>query len=372
MHTRQCKTQRAQRITDFESQTDFKKTKNSTVLSSAVLKKKSQSKSVQSNKVLGVFFNEIDYKVLELIGKGAFGCVFKAREKRNQRRTVAIKKIFLDPTHINRELDIMKVIKHENCVQLFDHFIQKEFEEEEKIYINIVMDYYPKTLKHIIESSLIQKSCDLISDFKGYIFQLFNALEYLHSLSICHRDIKPQNILIDPETSRLVLCDFGSAKRFDESSKSVSYIGSRFYRAPELILEAELYDTKIDVWSAGCVVAEMILGQPIFKGKNSASQLETIFSVLGKPKRKDVEKMNINLDFFEKCDSIQKTSLSCLFSQTSILFVDFLSNLLQFNPKKRFSAHEALSHSFFREITLDQKNRLKSSKSPSFHFLNKK
>ncbi len=104
---------------------------------------------------------------------------------------------------------------------------------------------------------------------KIYAFQLFRVLEFLHSKNIVHRDIKPQNILIDPSCHVLKLCDFGSAKRLDTDQANVCYISARYYRAPELIFGNTNYTTKIDMWSAGCVLAEMLTGQPLFKGSSA-------------------------------------------------------------------------------------------------------
>ncbi len=95
---------------------------------------------------------------------------------------------------------------------------------------------------------------------KLYIYQCFRALAYIHALGICHRDIKPQNLLVDSETHTLKVCDFGSAKRLVQGEVNVSYICSRYYRAPELIFGATEYNNAIDVWSVGCVMAELLLG----------------------------------------------------------------------------------------------------------------
>src|SRR3954453_18726908 len=148
-------------------------------------------------------------------------------------------------------------------------------------------------------------------EVKLYIYQLFRALAYIHSQGICHRDIKPQNLLLDPSSGVLKLCDFGSAKILVENEPNVSYICSRYYRAPELIFGATNYTTKIgtsfcahvicaiitslsDIWSTGCVMAELMLGQPLFPGESGIDQLVEIIKVLGTPSREQIKTMNPN------------------------------------------------------------------------------
>jgi len=120
---------------------------------------------------------------------------------------------------------------------------------------------------------------------KLYAYQAFRALAYIHALGICHRDIKPQNLLVNPDTHELKVCDFGSAKRLLKGEVNVSYISSRYYRAPELIFGATDYSQSIDVWSVGCILAELILGQPLFPGDSGVDQLVEIIKVLGTPSR---------------------------------------------------------------------------------------
>jgi len=124
-----------------------------------------------------------------------------------------------------------------------------------------------------------------LSHIESYIWQLCRALSYIHSLGICHRDIKPQNLLINSQTLQLRLCDFGSAKILVPREQNVAYICSRYYRAPELIFGAVFYTTAIDIWSTGCVFAELILGTPLFAGESGVDQLVEIIKVLGTPTR---------------------------------------------------------------------------------------
>lgn len=112
---------------------------------------------------------------------------------------------------------------------------------------------------------------------------MFRGLAYIHAIGICHRDIKPQNLLVDPSTHILKICDFGSAKKLIKGEPNVSYICSRYYRAPELIFGCTDYNNIIDMWSVGCVIAELLLGQPIFPGESGVDQLVEIIKVLGTP-----------------------------------------------------------------------------------------
>lgn len=151
---------------------------------------------------------------------------------------------------------------------------------------------------------------------KLYMYQLLRSLAYIHSVGICHRDIKPQNLLLNPATGVLKLCDFGSAKILVAGEPNVSYICSRYYRAPELIFGATNYTTNIgewltssgldptpakrcslwvvDIWSTGCVMAELMLGQPLFPGESGIDQLVEIIKVLGTPSREQIKTMNPN------------------------------------------------------------------------------
>ena len=126
-------------------------------------------------------------------------------------------------------------------------------------------------------------------------YQLFKGLAYLHSLNICHRDIKPENILV--KGSHAVICDFGSAKVLSPSEKNISYICARCYRAPELIFGSNQYTTVVDIWSAGCVILELLNGEPLFLGETSVSHLIEIIKVMGTPTENEVLSMNPAYNF---------------------------------------------------------------------------
>lgn len=145
------------------------------------------------------------------------------------------------------------------------------------------MKYYESDLYKDIQS---KKSLSNI-EIKLYSYQIFRGLLYLHSKKICHRDIKPQNILTN--NMEVAICDFGSAKILTPEDKNLPYICSRCYRAPELIFGSTQYTTMIDIWSVGCVILEMIYGSPFFIGNSSIDHLIEVIKVLGTPTKTQVK-----------------------------------------------------------------------------------
>lgn len=185
---------------------------------------------------------------------------------------------------------------------------------------------------------------------KLYAYQMFRALAYIGYLNICHRDIKPQNVLVDRETHRLVLCDFGSAKKFVKGEPNVSYISSRYYRAPELIFGESEYTTMIDVWSTGCVVGELMLGQPLFPGENGADQLVQIVKILGTPNKEQIIGMNPKYNEY-RFPVIRQCPWNKVFkTKTDPQAIDFISKVLVYEPKKRLRPIDALMHPWFDEL----------------------
>ncbi|CAG0894561.1 unnamed protein product, partial [Darwinula stevensoni] len=240
---------------------------------------------------------EVSYTDTKVIGNGSFGVVYQAKLC-DTGELVAIKKVLQDKRFKNRELQIMRRLDHQNIVKL-KYFFYSSGEKKDEVYLNLVLEYIPETVYRVARHHSKNKQTIPISFIKLYMYQLMRSLAYIHSLGICHRDIKPQNLLLDPETGVLKLCDFGSAKHLVRGEPNVSYICSRYYRAPELIFGATDYTTQIDVWSGGCVLAELLLGQPIFPGDSGVDQLVEIIKVLGTPTREQIYEMNRNYSEFK-------------------------------------------------------------------------
>lgn len=203
-------------------------------------------------------FKEATFVAERVIGNGSFGVVFQATEQ-SSNETVAIKKVYQDPRYRSRELQIMKELCHPNVVSLKDAFFTKGDNNNDE-YLNLVMEYMPETVNRVSRHYVKHKKTMPIILVKLYAYQTFRALAYIHALGYCHRDIKPHNLLVNTSNHSLKLCDFGSAKKLIKDQPNVSYICSRYYRAPELLFGAKDYTKSIDIWSVGCIIAELLLG----------------------------------------------------------------------------------------------------------------
>uniref|UniRef100_A0A7S2I7U7 Protein kinase domain-containing protein n=1 Tax=Helicotheca tamesis TaxID=374047 RepID=A0A7S2I7U7_9STRA len=312
----------------------------------------------------------ISYSAERIIGNGSFGVVFQAAVVETG-EVVAIKKVLQDKRFKNRELQIMRQLvkdPHSNIVAL-KHCFYSQGEKPDELYLNLVLEYVPETVYSISRHHQKSKIALPLLYVKLYLYQLSRALSHIHALGICHRDIKPQNLLVNPENQQLKLCDFGSAKALVKGEPNVSYICSRYYRAPELIFGSTDYSTAIDVWSEGCVGAELLLGQPLFPGDSGVDQLVEIIKVLGTPTREEISAMNSNYTEF-KFPQIKACQWRKVFrSKTPEEAMDFIGSTLAYAPERRIKPLEGCAHPFFDELR-DEKTRLPNGKElpPMFDF----
>lgn len=306
-------------------------------------------------------------KEYKRIGEGAFGTVVEAVLKYETPPAdahpddpewygpYAIKRVPAQTEYKLRELEILRVVNHPNIVSLqffFDKLLL--LANDPTVYQNLVMECLPLNLQLEIKYYRQLKYTIPYPHMKAYTFQLARAMLYLHGFGISHRDIKPLNILVDPNTVTLKICDFGSAKKMEENMPLVLYICLRYYRAPELIVGCALYTTKIDIWGLGCVIAEMFLGKPIFQGLLPELQLKEISKLLGPPPNSFFFKLNPqyrgNMYTTKLFSCTVEERFRQIFSNSPPDAIDLLMKILVYDPDTRASPRRVLVHPFFHEL----------------------
>lgn len=297
------------------------------------------------------------YDIIKKIGKGAYGIVFKAR-CRKYKKIVAVKKIFgafqnsTDAQRTFREIMFLHQLNgHDNIIKLLDVMRAKN---DQDIYL--VFEYMETDLHEVIRADILEEVHK-----KYIIYQLLRALKYMHSGLLLHRDIKPSNILLNSEC-HLKICDFGLARSISTEVNEnkipvlTDYVATRWYRAPDILLGSTNYTEGVDMWSLGCIMAELLLGKPLFRGNSTMNQLEKIIEIVGKPNKKDIE--DIKSPYAETIISSfadtgkKKKKFSEIFHKASQDSIDLLEKLLQFNPTKRITAEMALKHKYVENFHL--------------------
>uniref|UniRef100_A0A8I6Y392 [RNA-polymerase]-subunit kinase n=1 Tax=Hordeum vulgare subsp. vulgare TaxID=112509 RepID=A0A8I6Y392_HORVV len=266
------------------------------------------------------------YEKVEKIGEGTYGVVYKARDRATN-ETIALKKIRLEqedegvPSTAIREISLLKEMQHRNIVKLHD-----VVHSEKRIWL--VFEYLDLDLKKFMDSCPeFAKSPALI---KSYLYQILRGVAYCHSHRVLHRDLKPQNLLIDRRTNALKLADFGLARAFGIPVRTFTHeVVTLWYRAPEILLGARQYSTPVDVWSVGCIFAEMVNQKPLFPGDSEIDELFKIFRW-------------------------QAEDLATIVPNLEPVGLDLLSKMLRFEPNKRITARQALEHEYFKDMEMVQ------------------
>lgn len=305
------------------------------------------------------------YNFTRVIGSGAYGVVISAHDTHLNTR-VAIKmvpKAFqdeIDAKRILREIKLLKHLKHDNIVGIVDMMppMTRYVDDFHDVYI--VSELMETDLYRIIYS----KQTLSIDHVKYFVYQILRALKYIHSANVLHRDLKPSNLLVNSNCD-LKVCDFGLARgvldedQMEDQSKRpllTEYVVTRWYRAPEIMLACHEYDKPVDVWSTGCILAELLARKPYFPGDDYIDQLNLITSKLGKLPEKNLDFVTSEKArrFMRKLPNNKVVPLSKQFPNAPPECIDLLRKMLQIHPKKRITVEEALKHPFMAQLHTEE------------------
>ncbi|XP_010227679.1 mitogen-activated protein kinase 11 [Brachypodium distachyon] len=305
------------------------------------------------------FFTAYDdanrYKILEVIGKGSYGLVCSANDLQTGEK-VAIKKIhnifehISDAARILREIKLLRLLRHPDVVEIKHILLPPSKKDFKDIYV--VFELMESDLHQVIKAN-----DDLTREhYQFFLYQMLRALKYMHTANVYHRDLKPKNVLANANC-KLKICDFGLARvAFSDAPTTVfwtDYVATRWYRAPELCGSFySKYTPAIDIWSIGCIFAEVLIGKPLFPGKNVVHQLDLITDILGTPSLDAISRVrNDKARKYLTCmRKKQPASFSQKFPKADPLALQLLRRLLAFDPKDRPSAEEALADPYFNGL----------------------
>ncbi|KAK8810553.1 hypothetical protein WA158_007128 [Blastocystis sp. Blastoise] len=296
-----------------------------------------------------------NYQLLNYVGDGTYGAVYKAK-KRETGEIVALKRVKLlkeedigFPITSIREFRLLKLCKHPNIVNLEDIIVGDNRDE-----VYMVLEYCDHDIYELLEST---KKGFTISEVKCLIKQLLDALQYMQSNWIIHRDIKTSNLLYT-NRGQLKLADFGMARTVGNPPRKLSSsVVTLWYRSPELLLGQNDYSFPVDIWSVGCIMGELIRREPILPGKNEKEQLLKIFSLLGYPSETECPSLYrspLYTQTVEYQTICKHSQLATTFPELSPSGIDLLTQLLAYEPSKRITAEQALQHEWFKELPFPQ------------------
>jgi serine/threonine protein kinase len=288
----------------------------------------------------------------EVWASGAFGSVHVVDTPTGR---IAVKSVPELEGHMNRELDTCIQLaskNHPNIVKLFGYWIDKSV-------LYLIMEFMPQTLCSVLDRLAVEKMRMKTDRMKNLMFQLSRALEYLEQIQLMHRDLKPDNILLSANANELRLADFGSAKFVEQSKSNTTYVCTRFYRAPCLILDRNMYSTSVDIWSFGCILGEFAYGRPLFTGDTQVDVMARIIRIRGMLTVDDIAGMPTN--FPETIDMVGIGTLSTAKPWCKVFtrklkdkivntsygekYEQVLDCCLKWNPLSRISAHDLCTHS---------------------------
>lgn len=291
------------------------------------------------------------YQKMEKIGEGTYGIVYKAKD-RITGDIVALKRIRLEaedegiPSTAIREISLLKELQHPNIVRLYD-----VIHSERKL--TLVFEYLDQDLKKYLD--ICQHGLE-IPILKSFLYQLLTGVAHCHQHRILHRDLKPPNLLINRD-GQLKLADFGLARAFGIPVRSYTHeVVTLWYRSPDVLLGSRKYSTPVDIWSVGCIFAEMANGRPLVAGTSESDQLDRIYRLLGTPTLEQYPGIIHLPDYNKSIHAPQNYhppplhGFSTLVPTLDEYGVDLLTRMLQYDPAKRITAQIALTHTFFHDM----------------------
>ncbi|KAJ3390927.1 cyclin-dependent serine/threonine protein kinase [Entophlyctis sp. JEL0112] len=281
------------------------------------------------------------YQKIEKLGEGTYGIVYKA-QNRDTDDIVALKRIRLEnedegvPCTAIREISLLKELKHPNIIKLYD-----VIHTEKKL--TLVFEHMDSDLKKFMDSC----GGDVDSQTtKHLMYQLLRGIAFCHEHRVLHRDLKPQNLLINKRFD-LKLGDFGLARAFGIPVRSYSHeVVTLWYRAPDVLMGSRHYSTSIDIWSVGCIMGELASGRALFPGQSVRDQLLKIFKVLGTPSESTWPKMVELPEYKSDFPLYDKANLAELLPRLDANGIDLLGKLLEYVPERRISAEAALQREY--------------------------
>ncbi|KAL4334746.1 hypothetical protein GQ457_07G034080 [Hibiscus cannabinus] len=287
---------------------------------------------------------------IQPVGRGAYGIVCCAKNSETNEE-VAIKKIGnafdnrIDAKRTLREIKLLRHMDHDNIIKIKDIIPPPEKDKFNDVYI--AYELMDTDLHQIIRSSQA-----LTGDHCQYfLYQLLRGLKYIHSANVLHRDLKPSNLLLDANCD-LKICDFGLARTTSETDFMTEYVVTRWYRAPELLLNCSEYTAAIDIWSVGCILMEIIRREPLFAGKDYVQQLGLITQLLGSPEDSDLGFLRSDnaRKYVKQLPRFPKQPFAKKFPDVSPVAIDLAEKMLVFDPSKRITVEEALNHPYLSSL----------------------
>ncbi|KPM46214.1 Negative regulator of the PHO system [Neonectria ditissima] len=293
------------------------------------------------------------FQQLEKLGEGTYATVFKGRNRQTG-ELVALKEIHLDseegtPSTAIREISLMKELKHENIVALHD-----VIHTENKLML--VFEFMDGDLKRYMDTNG-ERGALKPATIKSFMYQLLKGIDFCHQNRVLHRDLKPQNLLINSK-GLLKLGDFGLARAFGIPVNTFSNeVVTLWYRAPDVLLGSRTYNTSIDIWSAGCIMAEMFTGRPLFPGTTNEDQIVRIFRIMGTPTERSWPGITQFPEYKPTFQMYATQDLRNILPAIDPTGIDLLQRMLQLRPELRVSAHDALQHPWFNDLVMHQQQQ---------------